>query len=67
MIIIIKINNMNNLYILTEERAKPHVVKRILEIYSNEYNKQLKVNNGIKIIPNINSNLIVNIKLKMRK
>lgn len=65
MIIIIKINNMNNLYILTEERAKPHVVKRILEIYSNEYNKQLKVNNGIKIISNINSNEIFNSEYKI--
>lgn len=60
MIIVIKINNMDNLYILTEERAKPNVVKKILEIYSNEYNKQLKVNNRLKIIPDINSNEIFN-------
>ena len=43
---------MTNLYILTEERAKPNVLIRILEIYSDKFSKQLK-KGQLKIIPNL--------------
>lgn len=48
---------MTNLYILTEERAKPNVLNQILEIYSKKFNKKLK-RNELKIIPDINQNEI---------
>ena len=50
---------MTNLYILTEERAKPNVLIRILEIYSDKFGKQLK-KGQLKIIPNINSESVFN-------
>ncbi|WP_040682431.1 hypothetical protein [Methanobrevibacter boviskoreani] len=46
---------MNNLFILTEERAKVDVIKQILNLYSEEYNKKVKINN-LKIIPEIKNN-----------
>ena len=55
---------MNNLYILTEERAKPNVVEDILKIYSKEYNKKLKTSE-LKIVPNINSKEIFNNEFKI--
>ena len=48
---------MTNLYILTEERAKPNVLNQILEIYSKKFNKKLK-RNELKIIPDMNQNEI---------
>lgn len=39
------------LYILTEERAKPEVIKQILEIYSETYSKTVNFNTEIKIRP----------------
>ncbi len=50
---------MTNLYILTEERAKPNVLKQILEIYSKKYDKSLTLNE-LKIVPNIDKNEIFN-------
>ena len=42
----IKLNILlNNLYILTEERAKNDVIEQILELYSDEYNKNANFNN----------------------
>ena len=46
---------MNNLYILTEERAKSDVVEQILDLYSKEYDKKADFNN-VKIIPEIKNN-----------
>ena len=46
---------MSNLYILTEERAKPNVIENILKVYSKEYKKALKTNNELIIMPEINS------------
>lgn len=57
---------MNNLYILTEERAKPHVLHQILKIYSKEYNKELKVHDELKIMPKINSNKIFTGEYKIK-
>ena len=51
---------MSNLYILTEERAKPNVLKNILEIYSDKYNKKLSINNNLKIFPNIDKRNVFN-------
>lgn len=57
---------MNNLYILTEERAKPNVIEDILKIYSKEYNKKLNINsNNLKIIPNINSKKVFENEFKI--
>ena len=50
-----KSNIMSNLYILTEERAKPNVIENILKVYSKEYKKALKTNNELIIMPEINS------------
>ena len=46
---------VKNLYILTEERAKNDVVEQILELYSDEYNKNAIFNN-VNIIPEIKNN-----------
>ena len=64
-IFLIKINIMNNLYILTEERAKPNVIKDILKVYSQEYGKNLKTNNELIIMPEINSNEVFNNEFKI--
>lgn len=57
---------MNNLYILTEERAKPNVIEYILDIYSKEYHKKLnKKSNELKIIPNINSERVFTNEFKI--
>ncbi|WP_296854881.1 hypothetical protein [uncultured Methanobrevibacter sp.] len=46
---------MNNLFILTEERAKNDVVEQILELYSKEYGKKANFND-VNIIPEIKNN-----------
>ena len=46
---------MNNLYILTEERAKSDVIKQILELYSKEFGKKAIFDN-VNIIPEIKNN-----------
>lgn len=43
------------LYILTEERAKPEVIKQILDIYSETYSKTVEFKTEVKIIPVINN------------
>ena len=45
---------MNNLYILTEERAKTKVIIEILKIYCDKYNKNME-KSQVKIIPEINN------------
>lgn len=47
---------MNNLYILTEERAKGDVIEQILSLYSKYYSKSVNFFNKIKIIPEIINN-----------
>ncbi len=46
---------MENLYLLTEERAKPKVIIEILKIYCNEFNKNMEIIGDVKIIPEINN------------
>ena len=46
---------MNNLYILTEERAKNEVLKQIIDLYSNKFSKSVEYED-IDIIPQIKNN-----------
>lgn len=46
---------MNNLYILTEERAKNEVLKQIIDLYSDKFSKCVEYEN-IDIIPQIRNN-----------
>lgn len=47
---------MNNLYILTEERAKENVICEILKVYSKEYGENINFDNNIHIKPEITNN-----------
>lgn len=42
---------MENLWLLTEERPKPSVVKQIMEMYCKDFNDTLTINGDIKIRP----------------
>ena len=42
---------MENLWLLTEERPKPSVVKQIMEMYCKDFNDTLTINEDIKIRP----------------
>ena len=44
-------NKMDNLWLLTEERPKPSVVKQIMEIYCKDFNDTLSIEDDIKIKP----------------
>lgn len=46
---------MSNIYILTEERPKLHVIKQILELYSKNFNRTMVCKN-INILPEIKNN-----------
>lgn len=47
---------MDNLWILTEERPKPSVIKQIIELYSKDFNSSYSIDNTIKIKPIIQNN-----------
>ena len=42
---------MDNIWLLTEERPKNHVISKILELYANDFNDTVTVNGDISIEP----------------
>lgn len=49
--------NMDNLWLLTEERPKPSVILQIIEMYCTDFNDSFTLHNEIKIKPHIENGI----------